>query len=193
MQFIDVVRRRHMVRNFSDRPVPAGVVETIVANGQRGPSAGFAQGVDLLVLNGAAETGRYWEVSLPRPERDRFQWPGLLMAPLLVIPFACPQAYFDRYARADKAGAPREWEVPYWHVDAAFSAMLMMLTAVDSGLGCLFFRVFRPDAVREAFGVPAGFEPVGAVAIGHPAPDRPSGSLRQGRRPPEEVVHRGRW
>lgn len=191
--FQDVVRRRRMVRNFTAEPVADEVVDRLVANALRGPSAGFTQGVELLVLNGPQETGRFWDVSLPPPEREGFAWPGLLRAPLLVVPWSSPQAYHDRYARADKASAPKDWEVPYWHVDAAFAALLALLSAVDEGLGALFFRVFRPGAVRAAFGVPAGFEPVGAVAVGHPAPDRPSSSAGRGRRPAAEVVHRGRW
>ena len=191
--FQDVVRRRRMVRNFTADPVPDEVVERLLGNARRGPSAGFTQGVELLVLNGPRETDRYWDVSLPPADRQVFPWPGLLRAPLLVVPWTSPQAYRDRYALPDKASAPPEWDVPYWHVDAAFAALLALLTAVDAGLGALFFRVFRPGAVRAAFGVPAEFEPVGAVAVGYPAPDRPSQSLGRGRRPVAEVVHRGRW
>ncbi len=191
--FQDVVGRRRMVRSFTAEPIPEEVVERLLANAQRGPSAGFTQGVELLVLNGPEETGRYWDVSLPPAEREGFAWPGLLRAPLLVVPWTSPQAYRDRYALADKASAPERWDVPYWHVDAAFATLLALLTAVDAGLGALFFRVFRPNAVRAAFGVPTELEPVGALAVGYPAPDRPSTSLRRPRRPPAEVLHRGRW
>jgi nitroreductase len=85
--------------------------------------------------------------------------------------------------------------VPYWDVDAGFAALLMLLTAVDAGLGALFFGIFPPhvEPFRSSFGVPGAYNPVGAVAIGWPAADEPSPSLRRGRRPPEEVVHRGRW
>ncbi|MGH9285205.1 MAG: nitroreductase family protein, partial [Acidimicrobiales bacterium] len=44
-----------------------------------------------------------------------------------------------------------------------------------------------------AFAVPERLEPIGAVALGHPADDPPSPSLRRGRRPERDVVHRGRW
>lgn len=191
MELETVLRRRRMVRNFEDRPLSPAVVERLLANAQRGPSAGFSQGLALLVLEGPEETARYWDVSLPQAERAAFRWPGLLRAPLLIVPFAHEQTYRDRYAEPDKGAT--DWTVPYWIVDAAFSAMLVMLTAVDEGLGALFFRVFRPAAVREAFGVPPGYEPIGAMAVGHPAPDRPSSSVRRGRRPAAQIVHRGRW
>jgi nitroreductase len=196
VEFQEVVRRRRMVRNFEDRPLPPEIVERLLANARRGPSAGFSQGVEFLVLNGAEQTSRYWDVSRPPPEREGFRWPGLLNAPLLIVPFAHPTTYLDRYAEPDKGWTDRDrarWPVPYWYVDAAFAAMLVLLTAVDAGLGALFFGVFRPEAVRAAFGVPDDYLPVGAIAVGYRAPDEPSASVRRGHRPPEEVVHRGRW
>ncbi len=196
MEFQEVVRRRHMVRNFDDRPLPAGVVDRLLANARRGPSAGFTQGVEFLVLHGPEEVARYWDVSLPADERAGFRWPGLLRAPLLILPCSSRQAYLERYAEPDKGWRPGDksrWRVPYWHVDAAFAAMLVLLTAVDAGLGALFFGVFRPEAVRGAFGVPDDYEPVGALAVGYPLADESSSSLQRGRRPAHEVIHRGRW
>jgi nitroreductase len=105
-------------------------------------------------------------------------------------------AYLDRYAEPDKGWSDRDpdrWPVPYWDVDTGFASLLILLTAVDEDLGALFFGVFRPDAFREAFGIPDTHRPVGALALGYPAPDEPSPSLRRGRRPMEEVVHRGKW
>ena len=196
MEFQDVVRRRRMVRAFEDRPVDGDVVERILANGRRGPSAGFTQGVDLLVLEGPGQTGRYWDACFPTERRAGFRWPGLLRAPLLIVPLASEDAYLDRYAEPDKGWTDRDerrWTAPYWYVDAAFAALLMLLTATDAGLGALFFRVFRADALRAEFGVPPAYEPVGALAVGYPLLDEPSPSLARGRRPAAEVVHRGRW
>jgi nitroreductase len=184
-----------MVRSFDGRPVPPAVRDRILANAQRAPSAGYTQGWAFLVLEGPEHTERYWDSVLP--DRAEIPWPGLLRAPLLVIALAHKQAYLDRYAEADKAAAGRlregDWPVPYWHVDAGFAALLILLTAVDAGLGALFFSVERVPAFRATFDIPESYDPVGAVAIGYPAPDRPSASLRRGRRPPETVLHWGRW
>ena len=196
MEFAEVIRRRRMVRNFEDRPLAASVVEGLLSCARRGPSAGFTQGVELLVLEGREQTGRYWDVSLPEAQRPGFPWPGLLHAPLLILPFADKEAYLDRYAEPDKGWTDRDesrWSAPYWIVDTAFAAMLILLAAVDAGLGALFFGVFHPDAVRHEFGVPSRLQPIGAIAVGYPAPDEPSPSLTRGRRPVADVVHRGGW
>lgn len=197
LEFQEVVRRRHMCRSFDGEPLPPGVVEVILSNALRAPSAGFTQGTEFLVLEAPGGTARFWDVCLPSARRSRFPWPGLFRAPLLIIPFANKDAYLDRYAEADKGWTDRDdarWQVPYWFVDSAFAAMLVLLTAVDSGLGALFFRVADPSGVREEFAVPSNFDPVGAIALGYPAADdRPSSSTSRPRRPAGAVVHRGRW
>jgi nitroreductase len=196
VEFQEVVRRRHMVRNFDDRPVAPEVLQRILANATRAPSAGFSQGWGFLVLEGPGETGPFWDASFPPGERQGFAYPGLFRAPVVIVALSHRQAYIDRYAEPDKGGADRDggrWPVPYWHVDTGFAALLMLLTAVDAGLGALFFSVHRHDAFREAFGVPDEYTPVGAVAVGHPLPHPASPSLARGRRPLGDVVHRGRW
>jgi nitroreductase len=197
MEFQDVVRRRRMVRNFDDRPLESAVVERIVSNGLRAPSAGFTQGWAFLVLQGREETSRFWDATFASAEaRASFRWQGLFAAPLLIVSLSHKDAYLDRYAEPDKGWTDRSeahWPVPYWDVDAGFASLLMLLTAIDLGLGALFFGVFEVDRFRAAFGVPDAYTPVGALAIGHALADEPSPSLARGRRPLDAVVHRGRW
>jgi nitroreductase len=197
MEFKDVLRRRKMVRTFHDLPVDRTVLDRILANGHRAPSAGYTQGYALLVLEGAEETKRFWDVV---SERDP-EWPheGLRRAPVIIVVFGSKKAYLDRYAEPDKGWTDRDesrWGAPYWHVDAAFAAMLMLLSAIDEGLGALFFGLYPPTtpAFKEEFGVPEEWKPIGAISLGHAASDpiqssantRPKKSL-------DEVVHRGRW
>ena len=120
-------------------------------------------------------------------------------APLVIVPLSCKRVYLDRYARADKGWTDRDesrWPVPFWHIDTGMATLLILQTVVDEGLGALYFGI-APEAVapfRAAFGVPDDHEPIGAVAIGHPAPDAVVGSSSTvARRPAEEVVHRGGW
>ena len=198
MEFQDVVRKRRMVRSFEDRPLPREVVERILSNAQRAPSAGFSQGWAFVVFEGPEQTRSYWDAVGPE-DPDTFRWPDLYRAPLLIVCLSNKQAYLDRYAEPDKGWTDRaeaRWPAPYWDIDAGMAAMLMLLTAVDAGLGALFFGV-PPEKIgrlRERFGIPPELHPIGTVAVGYPKPHDPrSGSLKRGRRPSEEVVHRGRW
>jgi nitroreductase len=199
VEFAEVLRRRRMVRDYvPDRPVPPEVRERLLEHAIRAPSAGFSQGWAFLVLETPEERQRYWDATAPGGPPD--PWLRRMgRAPLLVVVLSTKDAYLDRYAEPDKGWTDRDesrWAVPYWDVDAGMAALLMLLTAVDEGLGACFFGVpgERVDAFRRAFGVPPQYRPVGCVSVGYPGDDdRRSPSLRRGRRPVEEVVHRGSW
>ena len=199
MEFRDVVRRRKMVRTFQDGPLDSAVVERILDHGRRGPSAGFAQGFAFLVFEGHEETRRFWEAASAGGDEDRVV-ESIRRAPLVIVPLASKQAYLDRYAEEDKGWADRDeprWPAPFWLVDAAFASMLMLLTAVDEGAGALFFGLYPPAIPRfkETFGVPAQWEPIGAIAMGRPAAVDPVKSSRDTRSRKElrDLIHRGRW
>jgi nitroreductase len=198
MEFQDVVRRRRMIRNYEDRPIPAEIRDRLLDNALHAPSAGFSQGWAFLVLEDAADRERFWSVTTDPDESPDSWLDGLRRAPLLVIALSHRNAYLDRYAESDKGWTDRDearWPVPYWHIDTGFAALLMLLTAVDAGLGACFFGipVDRLDAFRSEFGVPAEYTPIGVTSVGYRAPDRRSPSLRRGRRPVAEVVHYGGW
>jgi nitroreductase len=195
MEFQQVVQKRRMVRAFREDPLAKEVVERILTNGNRAPSAGFTQGYGFLVLEAAEDRACFWETmtAVGHPPE-----PAEMAAPLLVVPLACKAAYLDRYAEPDKGWTDRDegrWPIPYWYIDTGFAALLMLLTAVDQQLGGLFFGL-PPEAitaVRVAFGVPADHEPIGVLAIGRPAPGGSAGSAWRGRRSLDQLVHRGRW
>ncbi len=200
MDLPEALRRRRMVRSFTGDPVDADVLRALLDAARRAPTAGNAQGVAFLVLVGPEETARYWEVTLPAgPGRSAFRWPGLLAAPVLVLVVGSPDAYAARYAEPDKAatglGAADAWPVPYWFVDGGMAVMALLLGAVDAGLGASFFGLFEHErAVLDTFGVPGRWRGVGTVALGHPGgEDEPGRSAGRGRKPLDEVVHRGRW
>lgn len=196
-----------MVRNYSPDPVDPAVVERILRNALHAPSAGFSQGWAFLVLDTPADVARYWTVTAGERLEDPDSWlRGMVRAPVLIVPMSNEAAYRRRYdepdkrralAKAGKDGrAEQSWPVPYWHMDTAMAVMLMLLTVTDEGLGACYFGIpeERYDAFRAEFGVPEEFTPIGAVTVGHRAEstgDR--GSASRGRRPVEEVVHRGHW
>ncbi len=195
-----MVRRRRMIRNYSPEPVDPSVLDRILDNAVRAPSAGFSQGWAFLVLDTPDDVARYWRSTAGDRVDDPDRWlHGMMTAPVVIVPLSHTDAYLDRYAEPDKGWTDRDesrWPVPYWHLDTAMASLLMLLTAVDEGLGACFFGI-PPDAFdrfREGFGVPAAYTPIGAVTVGHRLPDAgAAGSVRRGRRPVTDVVHRGGW
>lgn len=199
MQYRQVVAKRRMVRSFDRRAVEPAIVDALLRDALRAPSAGNTASLEFLVLVGPEQTASYWDLTLSADRRGGFRWPGLLEAPVLVVPWVDPSAYVRRYREVDKShtglGARTEdWPVPYWFVDGGAAVMSLLHAAVDAELGALFFGLFdHEDAVRRHFGVPDGRRAVGALALGHPLPHRASSSARRPRPTFDEVVHRGSW
>jgi nitroreductase len=188
-----------MVRDFSDEPVDRALVEQLVANAARVPSAGYSQGFAFVVLTDPTQRRLFWETTSGPDWRGESESVPLTRAPVIIVPLANKQAYLDRYALADKAHTPlsdeQHWPVPYWDIDTGFGVMLILLTAVDIGLGALFFGIFQGEgALMNALGVPPGYRPIGAIAVGHPTEgERSKPELPTGRRRLNDVVRWERW
>ena len=198
MEFQHVVNRRRMVRNYTDEPLDPRIVERMLANALHAPSAGFSQGWAFLVLDTADGIARFWSAATPDDDGTDDWSQGMRRAPVIVVPLSCKRAYLERYAAPDKGWTDLDesrWPVPYWDIDTGMASLLMLLTVVDEGLGACFFGIPPENMarLRAEFGVPDDYTPIGAITVGHRAPDRRSPSLRRGRRGVDEVVHRGRW
>jgi nitroreductase len=189
------IRARRMCRDFATDAVDPAIVDRCVDRARRAPSAGHTQGWSWVVLEGA-DTDIFWTQG-----EDRARAGGVGAAPVIVLPLVSPEAYLQRYREPDKAHTgrdrPQGWPVPYWWVDGGGAVALLLLAAVEEGLGALFFALHHPPGpLLGRLGVPAGWEPLGAVALGWPAPgwrERSVGSARRGRPALGEVIHRGGW
>jgi nitroreductase len=204
MEFAQIIAKRRMVRAYTDEPVDPASIERILRAANRAPSAGFSQGYALLTLQGQEQLGPFWRLLSGPDEGDGAagapSFEPVTHAPVVVVPLSCKDVYLDRYARQDKGWTDRDeahWPVPYWDIDTGFMALLMLLTAVDEGLGALFFGI-QPELIgefRQLYGVPDAYTPIGAVTIGHPDPaaDQGGSSKVIKRRSLDDLVHRGRW
>jgi len=200
MEFQDVVRHRKMVRNYSTEPVDPEIVDLALRNATRAPNAGFSQGWAFLVLDTPDDVRRYWEVTAENVDEPDEWLTGMMKAPVVILPCSSKAAYLRRYAESDKGWTDQDearWPKPFWDMDTAMAALLILQTATDAGLASCFIGVptDRQDAVRAAFGIHEDFDPVGVVTIGHPVPDEgAAGSpARRARKPIDQLVHRGQW
>ena len=194
MEFAEILQKRRMVRNYTDAPVDTDAIERIIQAGRRAPSAGFTQGQSFIVVTDAdvrleiaalAGESSYVEAGFD---------PWISKAPVHVIVCVNEQDYHRRYREADKApDGDMVWPVPYWWVDAGASMMLILLAAIEEDLAAGFLGVHSIPDLKELLAIPDEVEPIGVITIGHPAPDRKSGSLKRGWRSDAEIKHWQRW
>lgn len=193
MEFQDVVRGRRMVREFTEEPVSDESIRRIMDNAVRCPSAGYSQGQAFLVLQG--EDAKRFVT-----EFGSWTFESVRTAQAVMIPFAVKEAYLERYSRPDKIDSgldvEENWPVPYWYIDTGMAVLLILQTAVDEGLGAVYFGVGADqwDNLRAAYGVPETHEPIGAIAIGHSAEaDADNSWMKRRRLDRSETVHFGHW
>jgi len=196
MQFQDVVRKRRMVRHFTAEPVPDEVVERLVEAAQHAPSAGFSQGISFVAVTDEATRKQVAALAGEEMYVRGGMHPFISEAPVQIVICASERVYKERYREPDKKAPGEEemeWPVPYWHTDAGCALMLILLAAVDEGLAGAFVGIWRQRELQDLLGIPSHFEPIGIALIGHPAPDIPPPSLKRGRRPLADVLHKERW
>ncbi len=80
------------------------------------------------------------------------------MAPVHVVVGMREESYHERYRKPDKLledGSEIDWHVPWWWVDAGKAMMLLLLAAIDEGLGAGLFGLFpaeHNELLREELG-----------------------------------------
>jgi len=196
VEFAEVLRRRRMVRNYTDEAVDPAAIDRILDAARRAPSAGFSQGQSFVVVT---DPDRRLAVARLAGEDEYLAAgfdPWVSRAPVQVVVCVSEARYHARYQEPDKLdadGREIDWPVPYWWVDAGATVMMLLLAAVDEGLAAGFLGAHAVPDLKRLLDIPDEVSPVGIVTIGHRAPDRRSGSLRRGRRSAADVVHRERW
>jgi FMN reductase [NAD(P)H] len=202
MDFADVLKERRSVRAYDGRPVPRDMLERITnAAVVRAPSAGFSQGLRLVVVTDPATRK---EIAIAAAEEElvaqgRPRWKA--DAPVHVVVLTREADYHERYQRADKlkitGGTELEWPAPYWYVDAGAAVMTLMLAAIDEGLVTGIFGVTDVPALRRALDLPDDLQFVAVVTMGYAAeaddPSRGASVFSQRRKSRDDVVHWERW
>jgi coenzyme F420-0:L-glutamate ligase/coenzyme F420-1:gamma-L-glutamate ligase len=189
------VRERRTVRAFTDQAVDPALVREAVATALTAPAPHHSTPWRfVLVESPEARTDLLdamadaWRADLvadgftPESVERRLRRGDVLRgAPLLVVPCLVADAAHD-YPDERRSAAERAMFV--LSAGAAVEALLVGLAAEGLASAWVSSTLFCPDVARSALGLPEGWQPMGAVAVGHPAaPPAP-----RGRRNPDEYV-----
>ena len=184
----DVLAARRTVREFTSEPVDPGAVRRAIAAAITAPAPHHSTPWRFAVLQTPAARAALladmlaaWIADLRgdgfTPEqiaRRVRRGEPLRRAPLLIVPCLHAEAAHT-YPDPRRNAAEREMFVVA--MGAAVQNLLVALAAEGLGSCWVSSTMFCRDVTRAALGLPAGWDPMGAVGVGHPAAppsDRPS-------------------
>ncbi len=158
------------VRAFLDRPLPEGLVETLVAAAQSAPSSSNLQTFSVVAVEDPATKARLAEVAGGQRH--------VIEAPLVLVWLADLARLGEIGRRAD---APTEG-LDYLEtlfvgiIDAALAAQNALVALEALGLGGVYIGALRnrPQEVAELLGLPPNVLGVFGLCVGYPDPARPA-------------------
>lgn len=173
MDLDQVVRKRKMIRKYQTKDVPETMIDKLLDNARKAPSAGHTQVQEFVIIRNSETKKRLRLVSANQEQIED--------APVIVLVCSNTSRSVQRYGRRGKEF--------YSVVDGAFASMLILLTATNEGLGACFVGAFDDAKVSEILGLPHDVRPIGLIALGYPDenPGRPS-RIQKG-----NLVHHERW
>ncbi|MEX0954724.1 MAG: nitroreductase family protein [Rhizobiaceae bacterium] len=196
-EFLTFMRRRHTVRDYDTRPVPAGIIRDCIAAAGTAPSGANHQPWHFAAISNPDMKGRIREAA-EREETDFYaggageEWlkalepigtdaskPHLEYAPWLIVVFA------QRYGEFADGTRYKNYYVP----ESVGIATGMLITALHhAGLVALTHTPNPMSFLNEMLGRRKSEKPVMIVAVGHPALDATVPSVAKRKKPLGEIL-----
>lgn len=157
-EVICAIEGRRSIRSYRTDPVPEEKLEAVVKAGLMAPSAMNQQSWHFVVISGkGAERYRTYCI-------EKLGWDPYYGAPAMILVFGKKDAI-----------APV--------CDGSLAIGNLLLAAKALGLGSCWIHcvndLFKEEAAAAEWGVPAGYRPVGSVALGFPAGEAPAAKPRK--------------
>ena len=159
MDFDEVVRKRKMIREYDlDRQqIPDEIITKLIKNAHKAPSAGHTQVQEFIIVKDISIKKKLRKAAVNQEYVEK--------APVLIVVCSNTSRSIGRYGSRGKEF--------YSVIDGAFASMLILLTAVNEGIGACFVGAFQDNKVSEILELPKDVRPIGIICIGYPSSDRP--------------------
>ncbi|HOA25057.1 MAG TPA: nitroreductase family protein [Aggregatilineales bacterium] len=167
-QAFELIRTKHVVREFSDEPLPDEVVRQILEAGRLSPSWANTQPWRFIAVRNRDTLRRIAELN---PNAGHLA--GAALGVVIVAP------------EPSSSGSPE--------FDFGRAVQNMMLTAHGVGVGSVVGYLKQPEETAKLLGVPEGHRVAWVVSFGYPANKQDRPARRGGRLPFDEVVHWEKW
>ena len=176
----DVPLARRTIRSFTGQPVDAGAVRRAIATALTAPAPHHSEPWRFVILSSPAarsalldamlqawiadlRRGGFTEEQIARRTR---RGEALRKAPLIVVPCLETSA---AHSYPDERRSRAERDMFVVSMGAAVQNLLIALAVEGLGSAWISSTLFCQDVAARAMDLPAGWQPMGAIAVGHPA------------------------
>jgi nitroreductase len=154
MDFNEVVKKRKMIREYQqDRQISTDLINKLLRNAHRSPSAGHTQVQEFIIVIDPLTKRKLRQASIGQRQVED--------ATVLIVVCSNTSRSVNRYRK-------RGTEF-YSIIDGVFAAMIILLSAVNEGIGASFIGAFEDNEVRKILRLPVQVKPISIIALGYPA------------------------
>ena len=121
----NLLNNRKVVRSYQKAKVDKNSLKKIAKNSIKIPTAGFSRGIEILNTFDVAKIKIVSEIFNENSFKKDNQSPWISNSLALFFLMLNEDEYHKRYSSSDKKNAvnSKEWDVPYWYVDAGAALM----------------------------------------------------------------------
>ena len=166
----NLLNNRKVVRNYKKTSLEDTNLKNISKFSIKIPTAGFSRGIEIL---NTFDVKKIKNVSRIFNE-DNFikdgKSPWISNSLALFFILLNEEAYHHRYSKNDKTNAvnSKDWDVPYWYVDAGAAMMNCILLIEEKELSSGFMGLHNIDRkqIHEEFNIPDTYQIIGMITAG---------------------------
>ena len=166
----NLLNNRKVVRNYKKTSLEDTKLKNISKFSIKIPTAGFSRGIEIL---NTFDVKKIKNVSKIFNE-DNFikdgKSPWISNSLALFFILLIEEAYHHRYSKNDKTNAvnSKDWDVPYWYVDAGAAMMNCILLIEEKELSSGFMGLHNIDRkkIHEEFKIPDTYQIIGMITAG---------------------------
>lgn len=145
MNFLEIAKKRYSVRSYNNKKVEKEKLDMILEAGRVAPT-------------GANFQPQYFIVVQQQEGLEKIQKAGKTFgAPCVIIVCCDTKKTWVRSIDGKKLT----------DIDATIVTDHMMLQATELGLGTVWVCSFKPDVIKEEFGLPQNLEPINLLIVGY--------------------------